>query len=158
MSGFIDRQLFFDHGRKLFTNFVELFKFQIRRQFTGDLFIAKRHLFVTHVQQTVSIGVGQRPWRIEIGLHRLAQTLSEHTVFIHINRGTDKFMYVTVIADPQVNRLLTPADNTVEFTLQIEHQLVDEMQIVMGHRRILDAQQIGLELIARRFQRILQFT
>ncbi|AEW72948.1 hypothetical protein EcWSU1_01509 [Enterobacter ludwigii] len=158
LSGFVDSELFFDHRRKLLTNFVELFIFQIRWQFTGHFFIAQSHLFVAHIQQTIGTGVSQRPWRIEIGLYRLAQTLSKDAVFIHIDRGTDKFMHVTVITDPQVNRLLTPADNTIEFALQIEHQTVNKMQIVMGHGRILDAQQVRLKLIPCGFQRILQFT
>lgn len=32
--------------------------------------------------------------------HGLAQPLGEDTVFIHIDRGTDKFMHVTIVADP----------------------------------------------------------
>ncbi|MNP68832.1 hypothetical protein D3C76_1648450 [compost metagenome] len=69
MSGFIDAELFFDHRCKLLTNFVEFFKLQIRRQFTGDLFVAQRHLFVAHIQQTIGVGIGQRPRRIEIILY-----------------------------------------------------------------------------------------
>jgi hypothetical protein len=41
--------------------------------------------------------------------------------------------------------------------LQIEHQTIDKMQIVARHGRILDTQQVCLQLIARRIQRILQF-
>ncbi|MNP16246.1 hypothetical protein D3C76_1086340 [compost metagenome] len=67
-------------------------------------------------------------------------------------------MHVAVIADPQVNRLLTPADNAVEFALQIEDQTIDKMQVVMGQRGILDAQQVSLQLVPRGLQRILQFT
>ena len=65
---------------------------------------------------------------------------------------------MAVVADPQVNRLLTPADDAVEFALQVEYQPVDKMQIVARHGRILNAQQIRLQLIPCRIQRILQFT
>ncbi len=155
-SGFIYRQLRFNHGGKLLANFVKLFKFEIRWQFAGDLFIAQRHLFVAHIQQTIGAGVGQCPWRIEVRLHRLAQALGKDAVFIHIDGGTDKLMHVAVVADPQIDSLLTPADNAVQLALQIEHQPVDELEIVMGKGRILDAQQVGLQLIPRRLQRILQ--
>jgi hypothetical protein len=67
-------------------------------------------------------------------------------------------MDVAVIADPEVNRLLAPAGNTVEFALQIKHQLIDEAQIGTVQRGILNAQQIFLKFVARGFQRILQFT
>ena len=63
---------------------------------------------------------------------------------LRINGGTDKFMHVAVVTDPQVDRLLAPADNAVKLTLQIKHQTVDKMQIVVRHRRVLDAQQVGL--------------
>ena len=66
-------------------------------------------------------------------------------------------MHMAVVADPQVNRLLTPADDAVEFALQVEYQPVDKMQIVARHGRILNAQQIRLQFIPRRIQRILQF-
>ena len=65
-------------------------------------------------------------------------------------------MNVAVIANPQIDRLLTPADNTIELALQVKHQAINKMQIVMSQRRILDTQQIGLQFIACRFQRILQ--
>ena len=144
LSGFIDSELFFDHRRKLLANFVKFFVFQIRRQFPGNLFITQRHLFVAHIQKTIGVGVGQRPRRIKVGLYRLAQTLSKDAVLIHIDGGTDKFMHVAVVTDPQVDRLLAPADNAVKLTLQIKHQTVDKMQIVVRHRRVLDAQQVGL--------------
>ena len=66
-------------------------------------------------------------------------------------------MHVAVIADPQVDCLLAPADNAVEFALQIENQTIDKMQVVMGQRRILNAQQVSLQLVPRGFERILQF-
>ena len=67
-------------------------------------------------------------------------------------------MHVSVVADPQVDRLLAPANNTIEFALQIEDQTVDKVEVVVCHGRILDAEQIGLQLVACGFQRILQFT
>ena len=66
-------------------------------------------------------------------------------------------MHVAIVADPQVNRLLPPADDTVQLALQIEHQTIDKIQIVARHGRILDTQQVCLQLIARRVQGILQF-
>ena len=67
-------------------------------------------------------------------------------------------MHVSVVADPQVDRLLAPADYAVKFALQIEHQAVDKMQIVVRQRRILDTQQIRLQLVPCGFQRILELT
>ena len=64
---------------------------------------------------------------------------------------------MAVVADPQVNRLLTPADDAVELALQIEHQPIDKMEIVARHGRVLNAQQVRLQLIPCRIQRILQF-
>ena len=141
---FVDRQLRFNQRGQLLANFVELFEFKVCRQFAGDFFIAQRHLFIAHIQQTVGAGIGQRPRSVEVGLYRLTQTLGEHAVFIHIDGGTDKFMYVTIVTDPQVDSLLTPADNTVELALQIEHQTVDKMQIVARDGGVLDTQQVGL--------------
>ncbi len=54
---------------------------------------------------------------------------------------------MAVVADPQVNRLLTPADDAVELALQIEHQPIDKMEIVARHGRVLNAQQVRLQLI-----------
>ncbi len=54
---FIDRQLRFDQRRQLLANFVKLFKFEVRRQLAGDLFIAQGHLFIAHIQQAVGVGV-----------------------------------------------------------------------------------------------------
>ncbi len=51
--GFEDRQLLLDHRRKLFPYFVKLFIFKIGWQFTGHLFVAQAHLFVTHIEQAV---------------------------------------------------------------------------------------------------------
>ena len=53
-------------------------------------------------------------------------------------------MYVTIVTDPQVDSLLTPADNTIELALQVEHQTVDKMQIVARDGGVLDTQQVGL--------------
>ena len=154
---FVDRQLRFNQRGQLLANFVELFEFEVCRQLAGDFFIAQRHLFIAHIQQTVGASVGQRPRSIEVGLHRLTQTLGENAVFIHIDGGTDKFMYVTIVTDPQVDSLLAPADDTVELALQVEHQTVDKVQIVARDGSVLDTQQVGLQLIARRIQGILQF-
>ena len=117
LSGFVDSQLFFDDRRQLFTDLVKFFIFQIFRKFTSDLFVTQHHLLVTHIQQTIGVGIGQRPWVVKVGLHRLTQTLGEDAIFIHIDRGTDKFMHMTIVADPQVNGLLTPANNAVELAL-----------------------------------------
>ena len=65
-------------------------------------------------------------------------------------------MYVAIVADPQVDRLLAPADDAIKLALQIEHQLVDKAQLHVAEGRVLDTQQVGLQLIARRIQRILQ--
>ena len=40
--------------------------------------------------------------------------------------------------------------------MQIEHQLVDKAQLHVAEGRVTDTQQVGLQLIARRIQRILQ--
>ena len=53
-------------------------------------------------------------------------------------------MHVAVIANPQVNCLLAPAHNAVELALQIEHQPVNKLQIVMAERGILNTQQVSL--------------
>ena len=117
LSGFVDSQLFFDDRRQLLTDLVKFFIFQICRKLTGDLFVTQDHLFITHIQQTVGVGISQRPWIVKISLHGLAQTLGKDAVFIHINRGTDKLMHMAIVTDPQINRLLAPTDNTVELTL-----------------------------------------
>ena len=65
-------------------------------------------------------------------------------------------MYVAIVADPQVDRLLAPADDAIKLALQIEHQLVDKAQLHVAEGRVTDTQQVGLQLIARRIQRILQ--
>ncbi|MNY59197.1 hypothetical protein D3C86_1956150 [compost metagenome] len=54
--------------------------------------------------------------------------------------------------------MLSPADNTVEFALQVKDQTINKMQIVMGQRSVLNAQQVCLKFIPRGFQRVLQFT
>ena len=117
---FVNHQLRFNQRGELLANFVKLFVFQIRREFPGNLFVTQRHLFIAHIQQTIGAGVSQRPRGVKVGLDRLTQTLGEDAVFIHIDSGTDKFVHVAIVADPQVNRLLAPADDTVQFTLQIE--------------------------------------
>ena len=50
-------------------------------------------------------------------VNRITQTLGKYAVFVHINGGTDKFMHVAVVTNPQINGLLSPADNSVEFGL-----------------------------------------
>ncbi len=69
LSGFINFQLRFDHRGELLADFIKLFKFQIRRQFTGHFFIPQRHLFIAHIVQPVGAGVGQCPRRVEVGLY-----------------------------------------------------------------------------------------
>lgn len=54
---------------------------------------------------------------VKIVLHRLAQTLGKHTVFIHIDGGSDKFVYMAVITNLQVNGLLAPTDNAIQLAL-----------------------------------------
>nr|VUD28304.1 Uncharacterised protein [Raoultella sp. NCTC 9187] len=66
-------------------------------------------------------------------------------------------MHVAIVADPQVDGLLAPAYDTIQLALQIEHQAIDKMQVVARDSRVLDPQQVSLQLIARRVQRILQF-
>ena len=56
--GFIDSQLLFDQRRELFANLVKLLELHLTRQFTGHLFVAQRHLFIAHIQQTIGAGVG----------------------------------------------------------------------------------------------------
>lgn len=65
--------------------------------------------------------MGQCPRMVKIVLHRLAQTLGKHTVFIHIDGGSDKFVYMAVMTDPSVNGLLAPTDDVIQLALQIEH-------------------------------------
>ncbi|MOA07943.1 hypothetical protein D3C78_1276740 [compost metagenome] len=154
----INLQCLFDHCRQLLTDFAELFELQIRRQFPGHFLAAQRQFLVSHIQQTVGIGMGQCPWVVEIVLHRLTQTLGEHPVLVHVDRGTDKFVHVAVVANPQVDSLLAPTDDAVELALQVEHQLIDEAQLRATQCSILNAQQVGLQLVACRFQSILQFT
>lgn len=117
LSGFIYRQLFFDHRRKLFADFVELFIFRVRRKLTCNLGIAQRNLFIAHIQQPVGVRIGQCPGSIEVTLYRLAQTLGKYAVFIHIDSGTNKLVYVAIIANPQIDSLLSPTDDTVQLAL-----------------------------------------
>ncbi|MNV73189.1 hypothetical protein D3C71_1663230 [compost metagenome] len=67
-------------------------------------------------------------------------------------------MHVAVVANPQVDSLLAPTDDAVELALQVEHQLIDEAQLRATQCSILNAQQVGLQLVACRLQSILQFT
>ncbi len=67
-------------------------------------------------------------------------------------------MDVAVITNPQVDGLLTPANNTVQLALQIDNQAIDKMQIVFIENGVLNQQQIRLKLVARRFEGILQLT
>lgn len=57
--------------------------------------------------------------------------LGEDVVFIYIDSGMDKFVYMVVVVDLQVNCLLILVDDVVEFVLQIEYQLIDKMEIVV---------------------------
>lgn len=49
-------------------------------------------------------------------------------------------MHVAIVTDPQVYRLLTPADDAVQLALQVEHQTIDKIQIVARHGRVLNTQ------------------
>ncbi len=65
-------------------------------------------------------------------------------------------MHVTVIANPQIDSLLTPTDNAIQLTLQLKDQPIDKLQIVARQGCFLDLQQMGLQFIARGFQGVLQ--
>ncbi|CAH0280757.1 hypothetical protein SRABI106_03273 [Rahnella aquatilis] len=67
-------------------------------------------------------------------------------------------MHMPVIANPQVNSLLAPTGNTVEFVLQVENQFVDKAQIEFDHRGILNTHKMRLQQVTGRLERILQFT
>ena len=65
-----------------------------------------------NAQETMIVQPTIQPQQIERGKFR-SLTLTKYTVFIHVNRGTNKFMHVAIVANPKIDCLLPPAHNAV---------------------------------------------